>query len=76
MSYYIRALNEEKTARNTGGIVIYRVVKRLSDFKPDDGVKYVVYRNKKAMEGFGFHPVYLGVKGKLKKLTEQLMRLY
>lgn len=76
MSYYIRALNEEKTARNTGGMVIYRVVKRLGDFKPDDGVKYVVYRNKKAMEGFGFNPVYLGVNGKLKKLTEQLMRLF
>ena len=77
MSYYIRDIDEEKRVRNTGGFVIYRVVKRLADFKASDGVKYVVYPNKKATKIAGIYPVYVGVDGKLKKIKgEQLMRFF
>ena len=57
-------------------VIIYTLKKRISDFKADDDVQYVVYRNKKEMqEGSGWFPYYTGKNGKLKKSkTEGFMR--
>ena len=62
MSYYI--------APHTNGpiqeVVIYRVVKRLGDFKPEDGKVYRVFKSKKERVSYKI-PLYEGVSGKLKK---------
>jgi len=57
-------------------VIIYSLKKRISDFKADDGVQYVVYKNKADMEeGRGWTAYYIGVNGKLKKSkTEGFMR--
>lgn len=57
-------------------VIIYSLKKRISDFKADDDVQYVVYRNKKEMkEGSGWFPYYIGKNGKLtKSKTEGFMR--
>lgn len=56
--------------------VIYNLKKRLSDFKAEDDVQYVVYKSKTEMrDGIGWVPYYIGVNGKLKKSkTEGFMR--
>jgi hypothetical protein len=57
-------------------VVIYTLKKRISDFKADDDVQYVVYRSKTDMrEGSGWFPYYIGKNGKLNKSkTEGFMR--
>lgn len=64
MSYYIapQAKNIE-----IGEMVIYRVVKRLCDFKPEDGKLYRVFKSKKEMQDSNMVTCYRGVNGKLKK---------
>ena len=71
MSYYIR----ENEYANVGDMVIYRVVKRLRDFKPDDGVEYMVFPSKKKMKTAIFIDLYIGKNGKLVKMkNKSLMR--
>lgn len=62
MSYYITPHSEDATAN----VVIYRVVKRLSDFKPENGRVYRVFKSKKEKTSYKI-PLYQGVNGKLKK---------
>lgn len=62
MSYYIAPHSETPTE----GLVIYRVVKRLGDFKPEDGKIYRVFKSKKEKRSYKI-PLYEGVNGKLKK---------
>ena len=70
MSYYIapQASNIE-----VGEIVIYRVVKRLRDFKAEDGKKYRVFSSKRHINSTAPVPVYIGKEGKLKKLKEEMI---
>jgi hypothetical protein len=44
MSYYIAPQSDTLML---GDVVIYRVVKRLKDFKAEDGKKYRVFKGKK-----------------------------
>ena len=68
MSYYIAPHNDY----STGDTVIYRVVKRLGDFKPENGKKYRVFASKRHMKSkAGAIPVYIGKAGKLKKLKNE-----
>lgn len=67
MSYYIR----ENEYANVGDMVIYRVVKRLRDFKPENGVEYMVFPSKKKMETAIFVDLYCGKNGKLVKLKDR-----
>lgn len=62
MSYYIAPHSEDPTA----DIVMYRVVKRLSDFKAEDDKVYKVFKSKKEMGSCNI-PLYKGANGKLKK---------
>jgi hypothetical protein len=64
MSYYIAPQSDNLML---GDIVIYRVVKRLKDFKAEDGVLYRVFKSKKGMESSMFIALYKGEDGKLKK---------
>ena len=66
MSYYIAP---QPTSGDwlTQELVIYRVVKRLSDFKAENGKTYRVFKSKKEMSEALYIPVYVGVNGKLKK---------
>jgi len=66
MSYYIR----ENEYANVGDMVIYSVVKRLRDFKPDNG-EYMVFPSKKAMKTAIFVDLYCGKNGKLVKLKDR-----
>ena len=70
MSYYIapQASNIE-----VGELVVYRVVKRLRDFKAEDGKKYRVFKSKKEMNNSLTVPVYVGVGEKLKKLSDEFV---
>lgn len=65
MSYYIRPAPTKLI--ETGEMVVYRVVKRLRDFQPEEGKDYVVFKSKKEMNNSPFMPVYTGKKGKLVK---------
>lgn len=69
MSYYIR----ENEYAKVGDMVIYSVVKRLRDFKPDNGVEYMVFKSKKAMKTDFFVDLYCGKNGKLVKLKDRSM---
>tara|TARA_Y100000004_G_scaffold185258_1_gene235213 strand:+ start:299 stop:517 length:219 start_codon:yes stop_codon:yes gene_type:complete len=69
MSYYIKPVTELKP----GYMAVYRVVKRLRDFKPDDGVEYMVFKSRKAMKNDFFVDLYCGKKGKLVKLKNKSM---
>ena len=64
MSYYIAPQSDSLV---TGDMVIYRVVKRIKDFKAEDGKKYRVFKSKKDMQTQMFVPIYIGQDGKLKK---------
>lgn len=71
MSYYIKPVEELKPGR----MAVYRVVKRLRDFKPDNGIEYMVFRSRKAMQTDFFVDLYYGKNGKLVKLKDRsLMR--
>ena len=69
MSYYIGPVDE----RITGRLAVYRVVKRLRDFKPENGVEYMVFPSKKAMKTALFVDLYCGKNGKLVKLKDRSM---
>lgn len=69
MSYYIKPVTELKPGR----MAIYRVVKRLRDFKPDDGEEYMVFKSRKAMQTAIFVDLYCGKNGKLVKLKDRSM---
>jgi uncharacterized iron-regulated membrane protein len=69
MSYYIKPVDE----RITGRLAVYRVVKRLRDFKPENGVEYMVFPSKKAMKTALFIDLYCGKNGKLVKLKDRSM---
>lgn len=62
MSYYIAPHLKGPAEK----LVIYRVVKRLSDFKPKDGEVYQVFKSKKERSSYKI-PLYEGINGKLKK---------
>jgi len=73
MSYYIAPQNGNL---DVGDMVVYRVVKRLGDFKPEEGQKYRVFKGKQEMQNSLTVPMYIGEDGKLKKLsTEFVLRL-
>jgi hypothetical protein len=67
MSYYIAPQNSDFSADNINELVIYRVVKRLKDFKAEDGKRYRVFKSKKDINTAMFVPIYVGINGKLKK---------
>jgi hypothetical protein len=72
MSYYI-APNRDNI--EIGEIVIYQVVKRLSDFKPEEGRLYRVFKSKKEMNESMYVPAYRGINGRLRKCkTEFVLR--
>ena len=70
MSYYIAP---QKEGLEIGEMVIYQVVKRLRDFKAEDGKKYRVFKSKDQMENSLYVPVYVGVNGKLKKSSDEFV---
>ena len=72
MSYYI-APQPSSGDWLTQKIVIYRVVKRLSDFKPEEGKKYRVFRSKKERDTSLYVPTYIGKNGKLVKSTSDFV---
>ena len=69
MSYYIKPVDKLTSDR----IAVYRVVKRLRDFKPDNGIEYMVFPSKKAMKTAIFVDLYCGKNGKLVKLKDRSM---
>ena len=69
MSYYIKPVTEYKPGR----MAVYRVVKRLRDFKPEDGVSYMVFKSRKAMQNDFFVDLYCAKNGKLVKMKDQSM---
>ena len=70
MSYYIAPPSDN---RMIDDLVIYRVVKRLKDFKAEDGVLYRVFKSKKDMDCSLFVPLYKGKDGKLKKQPDDFV---
>tara|TARA_Y100000385_G_C12662469_1_gene454393 strand:- start:15 stop:236 length:222 start_codon:yes stop_codon:yes gene_type:complete len=70
MSYYIAP--QSKTLM-VGDIVVYRVVKRLKDFKAEDGKMYRVFKSKQEMNNSMVVPIYYGVRGKLKKAKSEFV---
>ena len=56
---------------NSGGMVIWRHVKRLKDFKADESVEYLVAKNKKEMKiNMGSSlPIYIGLNGELRSVV-------
>lgn len=69
MSYYIKPVEDVKAGR----LVLYSVVKRLRDFKPDNGIEYMVFPSKKAVRTAIFVDLYCGKNGKLVKLKDRSM---
>ena len=72
MSYYI-APQPKSGDWLTQELVIYRVVKRLRDFKPEDGKKYRVFSSKRHINSSYPIPIYIGKAGKLKKLKHEMI---
>ena len=70
MSYYIAPQNSNLMV---GDLVIYRVVKRIKDFKAENGKKYRVFKSKKEKDTSLYVPIYIGVDGKLKKQTDDFV---
>jgi len=63
---------------NSGGMIIWWHVKKLKDFKADEGVEYLVAKNKKEMEidvGSSL-PIYIGLGGRLKKCSTYALYLF
>jgi hypothetical protein len=63
---------------NSGGMVIWRHVKRLKDFKADEGIEYLVAKTKKEMDiNMGSSlPIYIGLNGELKKCSTYALYLF
>ena len=70
MSYYIAPQSDNLMV---GDIVIYRVVKRLKDFKAEDGKKYSVFKGKKEKDESMTVAIYYGVEGTLKKAKSEFV---
>jgi hypothetical protein len=70
MSYYIAPQSKNL---EVGEMVIYRVVKRLSDFKAEDGKLYRVFKSKKEMQDSNMVTCYRGVNGKLTKSKDEFV---
>ena len=70
MSYYIAPQSDNLMV---GDIVIYRVVKRLKDFKAEDGKKYRVFKGKKEKDESMTVHIYYGVDGRLKKAKAEFV---
>lgn len=63
---------------NGGDMIIWRHVKRLKDFKADEGVEYLVAKTKKEMDidmGSSL-PIYIGLDGGLKKCSRYALYLF
>lgn len=71
MSYYIAPQSE--CIVELGELVVYHVVKRLSDFKPVEGKLYRVFKSKKEMEESPYINVYRGINGKLRKCRSKFV---
>ena len=70
MSYYIAP---QSNSLMVGDLVIYRVVKRLKDFKAVDGKRYRVFKSKKEKETSLTVPIYYGVGETLKKAKDEFV---
>ena len=70
MSYYIAPQSDNLMV---GDVVVYRVVKRLKDFKAEDGKKYRVFKSKQEKDSGLVVPIYYGVGGKLKKAKSEFV---
>ena len=70
MKYYIA---RQSNNIETGDLVIYRVVKRLRDFKAEDDVLYRVFKGRRQMDTSLTAPLYVGVDGKLKKHPDKFV---
>ena len=70
MSYYIAPQDRNL---EIGEMVIYQVVKRLRDFKAEDGKKYRVFKSRHEMDTSLTVPLYVGVNGKLKKHPDEFV---
>ena len=70
MSYYIAPQSDTLML---GDGVVYRVVKRLKDFKAEDGKRYRVFNGRKEKDLSMTVPIYYGVDGKLKKATSEFV---
>lgn len=63
---------------NSGDMIIWRHIKRLKDFKADEGVEYLVAKTKKEMDmdmGSSL-PIYIGLNGKLQKCSSFALFLF
>ena len=70
MSYYIAPQSDTLML---GDVVVYRVVKRLKDFKAEDGKKYRVFNGRKEKDLSMTVPIYYGVDGRLKKAKSEFV---
>ena len=70
MSYYIAPQSDTLML---GDVVVYRVVKRLKDFKAEDGKRYRVFNGRKEKDLSMTVPIYYGVDGKLKKAKSEFV---
>ncbi len=66
MKYYIKPYEQP-----TGRIAMFRVVKRLCDFKPENGIEYMVFRSKKEIQTAMFIDLYCSKNGKLVKMKDR-----
>lgn len=71
--YYITSRNH-----SNGDMIIWRQVKRLKDFKAEDGFEYIVARNERErrIERGTSLPIYIGLNGKLKKCSSYALYLF
>ena len=58
--------------RGSGGMIIWRHIKKLKSFKATDGMEYVVAKSKKEMDRS--LPIYIGVGDKLVKTMRYEIR--
>jgi len=70
MSYYIAP---QSGTLMVSDLVVYRVVKRLKDFKAVDGKRYRVFKSKKDMTESMTVPIYYGVGEALKKAKDEFV---
>ena len=70
MKYYIAP------HKTFGGVQVWRVVKRLRDFKPEEGQEYIVKTNKRQLEMGDSLPIYIGLNGKLQKCSSFALFLF
>lgn len=66
--YYVASRNQ----RGSGGMIIWRHIKKLKSFKATDGMEYVVAKSKKEMDRS--LPIYIGVGDKLVKTMRYEIR--